>query len=202
MCVTAWHGLSIIMGHYWVYWQSLRSENFMVVFCLGFLGGSNGKECACDAGDLDSVPGSGRSPAGGHGNPFQYSWTSLVAQTIKNLPAVWETWVRSLGQEDPLEEGMATLSSILAWRILMDRGDWRATVHGVTKSQIWLSESAQHSTFCLCREMSLFILNSKELGASNQQVKKKSLWEFPVSPVVRTQWSHCQGPRFNPWSGN
>ena len=49
---------------------------------------------------------------------------SLVAQTVKNLPAVWETWVRSLDWEDPLEEGMATHCSILAWRILMDRGAW------------------------------------------------------------------------------
>ena len=50
--------------------------------------------------------------------PLQYSWASLVAQTVKNLPAVLETWVQSLGWEDPLEEGMATHSSILAWRIL------------------------------------------------------------------------------------
>ena len=54
---------------------------------------------------------------------------------VKNLPAFWETWVRSLGQEDPLEEGMATHSSIFTWRIPMDRGAWQATVHGVTKSQ-------------------------------------------------------------------
>ena len=54
-----------------------------------------------------------------------------MTQTVKNLPAVWETWVRSLGWEDPLEEGMATHSSILVWRIPMDRGAWRATVHGV-----------------------------------------------------------------------
>ena len=52
---------------------------------------------------------------------------------VKNLPAMRETWVRSLGQEDPLEEGMATHSSILAWRIPMDRGAWQATVHGVLK---------------------------------------------------------------------
>ena len=61
--------------------------------------------------------------------------TSLVGQTVKNLPAMQETWVRSLGQEDPLEEGMATHSSILAWRIPMDRGAWQATIHGVAKHQ-------------------------------------------------------------------
>ena len=52
-----------------------------------------------------------------------------MAQMVQNLPAVWETWVPSLGWEDPLEEGMATHSSILAWRIPMDRGAWRVTVH-------------------------------------------------------------------------
>ena len=61
---------------------------------------------------------------------------SLVAQMVKNLPAMWETWVRSLGWEDSLEEGMATpFSSILAWRIPMDGGAWWATVHGFAKSQ-------------------------------------------------------------------
>ena len=61
-------------------------------------------------------------------------WASLVAQKVKNLPAMGETWVRSLGWKDPLEEGMATRSSILAWRIPMDRGAWRATVHEVINS--------------------------------------------------------------------
>ena len=54
---------------------------------------------------------------------------------VKNLPVIQETWVRSLGWEDPLEKGMTTHSSILAWRIPMDRGAWQAMVHGVAKSQ-------------------------------------------------------------------
>ena len=58
---------------------------------------------------------------------------SLVAQSIKNLPAMQEIWVQFLGQEDPLEKEMVTRSSILAWRIPMDRGAWRATVHGVAR---------------------------------------------------------------------
>ena len=62
---------------------------------------------------------------------------------VKNLPAVWETWVPPLGWEDPLEEGLATHSSIIAWRIPMDRGAWWATVHRVTKSQTQL-RIAQH----------------------------------------------------------
>ena len=71
----------------------------------------------CNAGDPGSIPGSGRSPGEGIGYPFQYSWASLVAQLVRNPPAVRETWVQSLGWEDPLEEGKATHSSILAWRI-------------------------------------------------------------------------------------
>ena len=62
---------------------------------------------------------------------------------VKNLPAMWETWVRSLGEEDPLEKGMATHSSILAWRITMDKGNW-ATVHGVAKSRTRLSDFHFH----------------------------------------------------------
>ena len=63
------------------------------------------------------IPGSGRSPGEGIGYQLQYSWTSLVAQLVKNLPAVWETWVQYAGWEDPLEKEKATHSSILAWRI-------------------------------------------------------------------------------------
>ena len=62
---------------------------------------------------------------------------------VKNPPAIYETWARSLGWEN-LEEGMATHSSILAWRMPRDRGAWRATVHGVEKSWTRLSDQAQH----------------------------------------------------------
>ena len=63
------------------------------------------------------IPGSGRSAEEGIGYPLQYSWASLVAQLVKNPPAMKETWVQSLGWEDPLEKGMSTHSRILAWRI-------------------------------------------------------------------------------------
>ena len=76
-----------------------------------------GKESACNAGDLGLIPGLGRSPGKGIGYPLQYSWASLVAQMVKNPPAIWETWVLSLVWEDLLEKEMATHSSILAWRI-------------------------------------------------------------------------------------
>ena len=75
------------------------------------------KESACNSGDPSSIPGSGRSPGEWIGYPLQYSWASLVAQLVKNPPAMWETRVRSLSWEDPLEKGKATHFSILAWRI-------------------------------------------------------------------------------------
>ena len=89
--------------------------------CTGFPGGSVGKESTCNAGDPGSIPGSGRSPGEGIGYPLQYPWASLVAQTVKNPPAVQETWVQSLGWKDTLEEGMATHSNILACRVPVDR---------------------------------------------------------------------------------
>ena len=84
---------------------------------MGFSDSLVGKESACNAGDPSLIPGSGRSAGEGIGYPFQYSWASLVAQLVKNPPAIWETWVQYLDWEDPLEKGKATHSSILAWRI-------------------------------------------------------------------------------------
>ena len=107
--------------------------------------------------DTGSIPGLGRSPGGGHANPVQYSWlenplgqrnlvgcspynfkewASLLAQLVKNLPAMQETPVQFVGQEYPLEKGKATHSSILAWRIPIDRGAWQAPVHGGTKTRL------------------------------------------------------------------
>ena len=68
----------------------------------GFPGSSAGKGSVCNAGDPSSIPGSERSLAKGIGYPLQYSWASLVAQLVKNLHTMQETWVRSLGWEDPL----------------------------------------------------------------------------------------------------
>ena len=80
------------------------------------------------------IPGLGQSLGEGIGYPLQYSWASLVAKMVKNSPAMWETGVAFLDWEDSLEEGMATHSSILAWKIPMDKRVWWATVPGVTKS--------------------------------------------------------------------
>ena len=80
---------------------------------------SVGKESTCSAGNLSSIPGSGRSPGEGIGYPLQYTWVSFVAQLVKNLPTMLGTWVQYLGWEDPLEKRKATHSS---------------TVHGVAES--------------------------------------------------------------------
>ena len=90
-------------GYYCQVWDSLDN--------------SVGKESTCNAGDPSSIPGLERSAGEGISYPLQYSWSSLVVQLVKNPPALWETWVRSLGWEDPLEKGKATHSSILAWGI-------------------------------------------------------------------------------------
>ena len=100
-------------------------ERLLHVSC--FPCGSAGKESSCNVGDLGSIPGLGRSPGEGIGY-LLHSWASLMAQLVKNLPAMWETWVLSLGWEDPLVKRKATHSSILAWRI-----PW-TVVHGVAKS--------------------------------------------------------------------
>ena len=84
---------------------------------MGFPHSSVGKETACNAGDLGSIPGSGRSTGEGIGYPLQYSWASHVAQLVKNPPVMQETWVQSLGWEDPSGEGKGYPLQYLAWRI-------------------------------------------------------------------------------------
>ena len=79
------------------------------------------------------IPGSGRSAGERIGYPLQYSWASLVAQAVKNLPATWETWVRSLGWEDPLEERKAMYSSSLAWRSPWTEGPGRLQSTGLQR---------------------------------------------------------------------
>ena len=100
---------------------------------LGFPGSSVSKEPACNAGDPGSIPGLGRSAGEGIGYPLQYSWASLMAQLVKNPPAVWETWVRSLGQKGPLEERTDNPLQYSRLENPMDRGTWWATVHRVSK---------------------------------------------------------------------
>ena len=88
------------------------------------------KKSTHNAEDPVWIRGWGRFAREGIGYPLQYSWASLVAQLVKNLPAIWETWVQSLGWEDPLKKGNTAHSSILAWRNSMD-----CIVHGVAKTR-------------------------------------------------------------------
>ena len=103
------------------------------MFQNAFAGSSAGKESACNAGDPGSIPGSGRSPGEEIGYSLQYSRAPLVAQMVKNLPAMWETWVGSLGWGGPLEEGMENPLQYSGLENPMDRGAWGATVHGVQR---------------------------------------------------------------------
>ena len=117
----------------------MGSLNHMIVLFLIFkeiFGSPAGKVSACSARDPSSIPESRRSAREGIGCPLQYSWASLVAQMVNNLPAMWEI----LSWEDSPGGGMATHSNILAWRIPLDREAWWAKVHEVTKSQTRLRD--------------------------------------------------------------
>ena len=113
------------------------------------------------------------------------SLASLMAQRIRNLPTMWETRVWPLSQEDPLEKEMATYSSILAWRISMDRGAWRATAHRVTKSQTHWATLLSLSIFTLswtypcARHSVLFVLFSC-LKKLNVMLWSSELWVIEI----------------------
>ena len=135
-CDFSRHGMKIFsttkdMGDAWEGNKKGLEKMFTVVSSQP----SVSQEFTCNAGDTGSIPRSGRSAGEGIGSPLQYSWTSLVAQLVKNPPAMWDTWAQSLGWEDPLEKGKATLSRILAWKF---------HVHGVAKSRTQLSDLHFH----------------------------------------------------------
>ena len=159
--IPKWHPHPSLISHPWkrdgssTWWKSplnqrishISKNTFTInttqkdnISITGFPVSSAGKESTCNAGDPGLIPGLGRPPGEGIGYSLQYSWASLVAQMVKNLLAMQENWVWSLSWEDPLEDSIATHSSILVWRIPVDRGAWQAAVHGVTKSQTWLSD--------------------------------------------------------------
>ena len=136
---------------------------------MDFPGSSAGKESTCSAGNPSSIPGLGSSPGEGISYLLLYSWASLVAQMVKNLVAIWATWVQSLGWEDALEEGMATHSNILAWRIpwteqpggqqctgsqRVDTTEWLNAAHStyLIYTFIWVeqSDSVMYVYICVC----------------------------------------------------
>ena len=107
---------------------------------MGFPDSSVSKESTCSAGDPSLIPGSGRSPGEGIGYQLQYSWASLVAQLVTNLPAMWETWVWFLGWKDP--QPIELNGHPLQYTFLENsiyRGPWQTIVHRFTKSQTRLS---------------------------------------------------------------
>ena len=117
---------------YWTFlWPMWSSPPFYQVSLVAQLV----KKSTCNAGDPSLIPGSGRSPGEGIGYPLQYSWASLVAQLVKNLPAVQETWFDPWVGKIPLEKEMATHSRILAW---------------VANSRIWLSNFHFHFVVIPC----------------------------------------------------
>ena len=101
----------------------------------GFPDSSVGKQSACNTEDPSSIPGSGRSAGERIGYPLQYSWASLVAQLVKNLPAMWETWVRSLGWQDSPGEGKGYPLQYSGLENPMD-----CIIHGFAKSRMQLSD--------------------------------------------------------------
>ena len=117
----------------------------------GFPSSSAGKESAFNAGDSNLIPGLGRSAGEGIGCPLQYSWASLMAQLVKNLLEMLETWVQSLGGEDPLEKGKAYPLQYSGLENSMD-----CRVRGVTKSQTRLSDF--HFTLPFERKLNLLLM--------------------------------------------
>ena len=107
--------------YFWLIPCGLTTQILLSINYLSFPGGSDGEESACNAGDPGSIPGLGRYAGEENGTQLLTSLqkvrASLIAQLVKNLPAMQETQVRFLGREDPLEKEMAAYSNILAWRI-------------------------------------------------------------------------------------
>ena len=132
----------VILCH--CFWWWLFCEYFTIYMMLiqfsmsttmGFPVSAAGKESACSARDPGSIPGLGRSSGEGIGYPLQYFWASLMAQLVRNLPAMRETWVRSLGWEDPLEKGKGYPLQYSGLENSMD-----CIIHGVAKNWMWLSD--------------------------------------------------------------
>ena len=126
-----------MLGNNQVTLESLTRNTLLLYSNSKVITRASRKESACNAEDSGSIIGLRRSPGEEIGYPLQYWGASLVAEMVKSLPAMWETWVWSLCLIPMLGrssgEGQGTHSSVLAWRIPMDRGTWRATVHGLPR---------------------------------------------------------------------
>ena len=174
-----------------VWWLLLSKSSSLLSWRLlshkDFPGGSDGKEPASNVRDPGVIPGSGRSPGEENGNPLQYSWAFLVAQTAKNLPTMQETQVWSLGQEDPLEEEMATHSSVLGWRIPWTEESGRLQFMGSQRvGDNWATNSSNKPFFPLTSQC----LIPREF-TSKLYFKKLGIW-FEIIKVEK----------FNTWTNS
>ena len=162
----------------------------MFKFKFGSPYSSVGKDSPCNAGGSGLIPGSGRSTGERIGYPFQYSWTFLMTQMVKNPPAMWETWVQSLGWKVPSKRAWQATPLFLPGESPWTRWAWKATVHGVTMSQIWLSDSVQQSRvsalscsrvlqmFCPAQVQMLYPLSHQGIPSKSYSSEKKSMCMF------------------------
>ena len=125
---------------------------------------STGKQFTCNWGDPSLIPGFGRSPGEGKGYPLQYSWASLVTQVVENLLVMWETWVQSLGREDPWKREW--LPTPVFWP-----GEFHGLFHGVAKNQVWLSDFHFHFLLLTHRQILTLQGSWERQTLSSQQLK-------------------------------
>ena len=202
------------IGSFWSPYQILLLTHFLLFICsflrtVGFPGGSDGKESTCNAGDLGLIPGLGKSAGEWIGYPLQCSWASPVAQLVKNLPAMRETWVRSLGWEDPLEKGKApvfwpgeshglyspwghkesdtteplSLSLLRACYIFSDSSYYKWRV-GTSLGVQWLR-------LCASNEPVRFLVRKLRAHMPCSQKKKKIKWSILVIIIIFLNFLVC-----------
>ena len=144
---------------------------------MGFLDSSVGRESTCNAGDPGSIPGPGRSAREGIVFPLQYSWSSLVAQLVRNPPAIGETWVWSLGWEDPLEKGTTYPLQYSGLENSMN-----CIVHRVAKSWTQLSDFHLHLQEFL--EYGFICLFTCHISVSLSESENENVSPSTVSPAL------------------
>ena len=163
-----------------IFW---RRDRLPTPVFLGCPGGSDSKESACNAGDPTLIPGLGRSSGEGIGYPLQYSWVSLVAQPVKNPPARWETWVRSLGWEDLLEKEMTPVF-------------WPGEFHGLYNP--WGSQRVGHDwetvTFTFSEKVYWLLAFIVISNTVEHMLMKSDI------PELSSNINKCTFQLFSPWS--
>ena len=158
--------------------QIIDTRDTEYIFPPDMFSSSAGKESTCNAGDPNLIPGSGRSTGEGTSYPLQYSWASLMTQLVKNLSAMQDTWILSLGWQDPLEKEKATHSSFLAWRKvakswtrLSDFDD--TTLSGVSVScQTYVEKHLSKLTLLICKMGNLSIVKWSYLPKVTQLISE------------------------------